>query len=228
VQSRLTVVIPFRGASGPAGPLACLGGEFPLEVLVAAAADSPPAALATWEAAGARVIVGSGPRGARQRAAAREAAGDVLLFLHADTDLPRGGISEVDRCVRGGAGWGTFRLAFSGGDPRLRFVAACANVRSRVTGIPFGDQALFVRRALYERAGGHPDWPILDDLELARRLRRIQRPVFLAACVRTSPERYLARGVTRTVLTNWSILLRFAAGAPVSRLAASYWRDSTE
>ena len=225
MASEISVVIPLGGDGARAPDLATmLGGERPLETVVAAGPDVGAEALDTWRQHGARVLPG-GPRsrGARLRLASDQTRGSTLLFLHADTRLPPGGLSLVTGAVRQGATWGAFRLGFADPDRRLSVVAAVANARSRMTRIPYGDQALFCTRQGYQRAGGHPDWPLLDDVELARRLKRLTAPWLLAAPVRTSGAKYLTRGVARQVLANWSILLRYAAGASPESLAARYW-----
>jgi hypothetical protein len=104
----------------------------------------------------------------------------------------------------------------------LPLVAAGANWRSRLFGLPFGDQAPFATREAYDAVGGHPPWPFLDDFELALRLRRLCRPLLLSAPVHTSCRRYLERGRARSVLGNLSILTRFALGDSPTALAQRY------
>jgi rSAM/selenodomain-associated transferase 2 len=218
----ITVVVPVRGEEPPED--AFLGRLAGAEVLVAAEGGLTPAARAAWEAAGARVFASDAPRGARLREAARESTRDVLLFLHADTLLPPAWSADVARAIAGGAVSGAFRLAFRGRDPRLSWVAFWANLRTRVTRVPYGDQAPFVRRDVYERLDGHRSWPLLEDVELSRRVKREGPVALLPAAVLTSPRRYLARGVAKTVLTNWRILHRWRRGASPETLAADYRR----
>jgi hypothetical protein len=165
---------------------------------------------------------GEGPRGSRLAEAAAGASGSILLFLHADTALPGGWSAAVERAIAEGAAGGAFRLGFSGAGLRMKWVAFWANVRTGITRVPYGDQAPFVRRDLYERLGGHRPWPLLEDVEFGERLRTAGRVVILPAAVRTSPRRYLERGVARTVLQNWSILRRFRRGESPEELARSY------
>lgn len=218
----ISVVVPVRGEGLPDPRVLSRLGR--VELLVAAEAGTPDAILEAWRNAGARILVSDGPRGARLARAAREAEGDVLLFLHADTLLPEGWSAAVERALAGGALSGAFRLAFDGGGTPMRFVAFWANLRTSVTRLPYGDQAPFVRREAYERVGGHPAWPLLDDHELSRRLRRAGRVALLHEAVLTSPRRYLARGVARTVLGNWLVLLRHRLGASPEALAEDYRR----
>lgn len=223
-----SVVVPVRGEEPPSPAfLAALGrpgGRDGLELLVAADDSTPAAVLDAWKSAGAAVLTSPEPRGARQREAARSATGDVLLFLHADTLLPAGWGEKVAGAVASGDVGGAFRLAFEGGGARLALVALAANLRTAVTRIPYGDQAPFVARDLYERLGGHRPWPLLEDVDLFRRLRGEGRIALLPDPVRTSPRRYREKGVLRTALLNRWILLRFALGASPEALARSYRR----
>ena len=216
----ISVVVPVRGEEPPEPEfLRRLAGS---EILVAAEPSTCPATLDAFSRAGARVLVRDAPRGARLAEAARESKGDVLLFLHADTLLPEAWTDAIARAVASGAASGAFRLAFDGGGARLAWVAFWANLRTRVTRVPYGDQAPFVRRDVYEAIGGHRPWSLLEDVDLARRLGRTGPIALLDACVLTSPRRYLARGVAATVLTNWRILWRFRQGASPEELAEEY------
>jgi rSAM/selenodomain-associated transferase 2 len=218
----ISVVIPVRGEEPPdAEFLRRLRGA---QILVAAEPNTAPATLQAYEAAGARVLVLDAPRGARLRAAAAEATRDVVLFLHADTLLPGEWSMAISRAVAHGAVSGAFRLAFSGGGARLAWVAFWANLRTCFTRVPYGDQAPWVRREVYERVGGHAPWPLLEDVDLARRLRREGPVALLPHSVVTSPRRYLARGVARTVMTNWRILWRHRRGVAPEELAKEYRR----
>lgn len=225
MPSGLSVIVPLRGEAPPAGAiLERLSG---VELLVAADPETPEETLSAWRLAGAKVLTGSAPRGARLQDAAREAEGAILVFLHADTLLPEGWPALVRRAVASGASSGAFRLAFEGGGLALRVVAFFASLRTAVTRVPYGDQAPFVTRAAYEAVGGHPPWPLLDDRELSRRLRRAGKVALLRQPVLTSPRRYLARGVVRTVLGNWRILLRRSLGASPEELAREYRGNRT-
>ena len=216
------MIVPLRREAPPrAAVLAPLRGAA-VELLLAADAGLPPETLAAFEAVGGRAVTLAAPRGARLAAAAGEAAGDVLLFLHADTVLPEEWIEAVRRAVANGAVGGAFRLAFEGGGVRMAWVAFWANLRTAVTKVPYGDQAPFVRRDVYERLGGHRPWPLLEDVDFGERLRPAGTVVVLSPKVRTSPRRYLERGVARTVLKNWSILRRYRRGESPEDLARLY------
>jgi rSAM/selenodomain-associated transferase 2 len=220
----ISLIVPVRGeAPGAAESFRALAGDG-IEILVAADGSVSPAARSAFESAGARVLVIESPRGARLAAVSKEANGDVLLFLHADTKLPGGWKSMIEGAVAGGAAGGAFRLAFDGGGTRMAFVAFWANVRTTITRVPYGDQAPFVRRDVYERLGGHRPWPLLEDIDFGTRLKRAGKVVILTAKVRTSPRRYLEKGVLRSLLRNRWILFRYHAGESPEKLAELYRR----
>ncbi|CAN0473093.1 unnamed protein product, partial [Phaeothamnion confervicola] len=169
-----------------------------------------------------RVVVSPRGRALQMNAGADAARGDVLLFLHADTQLP----ADADRLVlqglaRSGRVWGRFDVQFDQGGA-LRLVAGAMNIRSRVTGIATGDQAMFVSRAAFEQAGRFPPIALMEDIALSARLKRIGAPLCLTARVTTSAKRWRRDGVMRTVLLMWSLRLRYFLGADPDRLARAY------
>ncbi|MGE5345106.1 MAG: hypothetical protein ACM3JH_04050 [Acidithiobacillales bacterium] len=221
------VIVPMAG--GEALPPASffervLGADGRVELVVAADRSLPEASRRALETFGATVVPAEGPRGARLAFAASTARGGILLFLHADTLLPIGWKPLVVAAVAAGCAGGAFRLAFDGGGARMVFVAFWANVRTAVTRVPYGDQAPFVRRDVYQRLGGHRPWPLLEDLEFGSRLKRAGRISILPAKVRTSPRRYLEKGILRTLIRNKLILYRYYRGESPERLAELYRR----
>lgn len=201
-------------------------------------------ALQAWRSAGHEVIVVDGgssddtaalarplanavlsaPRGrARQmNAGAAHARGDVLLFLHADTALPPDADQLIQAATVAGAQWGRFDVRISGRAGMLRVVAAMMNWRSRWTGIATGDQAIFVRRDVFERVGGYPDQPLMEDIELSSRLRQVARPACLRPPVLTSGRRWESRGVWPTIFLMWRLRWRYWRGASAQQLAEAY------
>jgi rSAM/selenodomain-associated transferase 2 len=176
---------------------------------------------AAFRDAGARVLALPGTRGARLARAAREARGDVLFFLHADSRPPENALALVSQSLDRGADAGAFSLAYEGADLRMRWIAWWANRRSRL-GLPFGDQGIFCRRSAYERAGGFRDLPICDDLDLVRRLRRAGRFVVRPEKTVTSASRYREVGALRQVLRTWRVLAGYYAGVPPETLRRWY------
>jgi rSAM/selenodomain-associated transferase 2 len=162
-------------------------------------------------------------RAAQMNAGAAIASGDVLLFLHADTQLPPGGVALVAEALgRSECVWGRFDVRIASANPVLRVVSHMMNLRSRWSGIATGDQAIFVRRAAFERVGGFPDIPLMEDIALSSALRRISRPVCLRTPVLTSPRRWQKNGVVRTILLMWWLRFAYFCGADPARLALSY------
>lgn len=154
---------------------------------------------------------------------ARAALGDILLFLHADTHPPKHAPWDlINAMTTQPKGWGFFSVRFTGGGPLLYLVAFMMNWRSRLTGIATGDQAIFVRRPLFEAMGGYPGIPLMEDIALTKRLKHIHRPVCLLNRVMTSSRRWERHGVWRTVFLMWRLRLTFFFGADPSRLARHY------
>ncbi|HEX9181486.1 MAG TPA: TIGR04283 family arsenosugar biosynthesis glycosyltransferase, partial [Burkholderiales bacterium] len=151
------------------------------------------------------------------------ARGAVLLFLHADTELP----PDADRLIAEGMAasgrpWGRFDVRLSGAHPLLRVVERAMNLRSRLTGICTGDQAMFVRRDLFHAVGGFPPIALMEDIALSRKLKRRGPPLRLDRPVVTSSRRWEENGVLPTVLTMWRLRLRYFLGADPAQLAQAY------
>ncbi|HKA39584.1 MAG TPA: TIGR04283 family arsenosugar biosynthesis glycosyltransferase [Burkholderiales bacterium] len=169
----------------------------------------------------------SAPRGRalQMNAGAARARGEILLFLHADTLLPEAADALiVDGLQRSRRGWGRFDVAIASRNPLLRVVAALMNVRSRVTGIATGDQAIFVTRSLFTAAGGYPDIPLMEDVALSARLKHFGPPLCLRHRLTTSGRRWERNGVLRTILLMWRLRLAYRLGADPRKLAVRYDR----
>jgi rSAM/selenodomain-associated transferase 2 len=221
---QLSIVIPVLDEA--AGILGTLRALAPLrvrghEVIVVdgGSTDGTPALAAS----GADLVIES-PRGRalQMNAGAARARGDVLLFLHADTLLPEG----ADRCVlqalAGGRRWGRFDVRIAGRSPWLMLIAALMNLRSRLSSIATGDQALFVERRLFDQLGGFAPMPLMEDVEFSRRLRSTGRPSCLRERVLTSGRRWETRGVWRTVFLMWRLRWRYWRGEAPEVLARAY------
>jgi len=222
---RLSVVVPaLEEAAGIAATLAALQ---PLRALghevVVVDGGSRDATRAIARPLADRVLDARPGRSAQMNAGARAAAGDTFLFLHADSLLPAGAADAIERALAGGARWGRFDVTIAGRPRVLRVVAAMMNLRSRLTGIATGDMGIFVERALFDAAGGFAEIPLMEDIALSKKLKRLGgRPACLRERITTSGRRWEARGPWRTIVTMWRLRLAYALGADPVRLAREY------
>lgn len=225
MRAPISVVIPTLNAEAclPAC-LAALGEGLAaglIRELVISDGGSVDASLVIAEAAGARVLSGPASRGGQLRRGVGAAQGDWLLVLHADTVLAEGWTEAVLPALSQPGGW-YFRLRFDGSGLAPRLVAGWANLRSRLFGLPYGDQGLLIDRQSYAEAGGFPDIPLMEDVALARALRGRLRPLSVEAI--TSAGRYRRDGWLRRGARNLWCLARYRAGVPPERLARDYAR----
>ncbi|RLK50960.1 rSAM/selenodomain-associated transferase 2 [Alkalispirillum mobile] len=172
---------------------------------------------------GFRVLSSPPGRAAQMNAGAAASSRPLLLFLHADTRLPEGADALIEQALRSGARhWGRFDVTITGASPVLRLVGTLMNSRSRLTGIATGDQALFMTRRAFDAVGGFPDQPLMEDIEISRRLKRLSPPRCLRARVTTSGRRWDQRGVWRTITLMWRLRLAYWRGVPAKTLARHY------
>ena len=170
-----------------------------------------------------RVVAAPRGRSSQMNAGAALARGEVLLFLHADTRLPENADTRIlQGLAAGGKAWGRFDVRIEGKSRLLPVIAFFMNLRSRATGIATGDQAMFVRREAFWRAGGFPPLELMEDIALSRSLKCLSRPLCLADEVVTSGRRWERRGVLRTVLLMGWLRLAFFLGAAPANLARLY------
>jgi rSAM/selenodomain-associated transferase 2 len=216
----LSIIVPALNEA--AGIAACLRALEPLragghEVIVADGGSGD----ATREIAAPladRVLVAPRGRARQMNAAAAAAHGDALVFLHADTRLP----PEADRLILDalqGNAWGRFDVRIDSVHPLLRVVACAMNLRSRLTGIATGDQAIFVRRTAF---AGFPEIALMEDIAFSKKMKRRGAPACLRARVTTSGRRWERSGVLRTVLLMWRLRLAYFLGASPDELARRY------
>lgn len=165
------------------------------------------------------------PRGrARQmNAGAARATGDILWFLHADTQAPEDVDQWIQQAVHARkAAWGYCGVHLSGNQPLLRIVETSMNIRTRLTSIVTGDMGLFVTKALFQRVGGFANMPLMEDIELSKRLKQHSRPARLPVRLETSSRRWEENGILKTILLMWRLRFAWALGADPRKLAELY------
>ena len=220
----LSIIVPsLNEADGIAGALSALAplrGRGVEVIVVDGGSRDGTAARAQPHA---DLVIGA-PRGraVQMNAGAARARGDILLFLHADTLLPESADALiVDGLKRTRRGWGRFDVAIAGRHPMLKVVAWLMNLRSRITGIATGDQAIFVRRAAFP---GFPEIALMEDVAFCARMKRLGAPACRREKVRTSGRRWESRGVLRTILLMWRLRLAYFLGADPEELSRIYRR----
>ncbi len=225
VSRRLSVIVPalnealkIRATLAALAPARARGAE----VLVVDGASNDQT-VRVAEPLADRVLRSACGRAVQLNAGAAAARGEILLFLHADSLVP----GEFDRSIETAIAmrahaWGWFDVRIDAGSGSLAVIARMMNLRSRLTGIATGDQALFVTRALFERTGGFPVQALMEDIAFCRNARRIAAPVRLRGPVVTSGRRWARHGVMRTVLLMWRLRLAYFFGADPARLAERY------
>ncbi len=218
----ISVVIPALDEASLIADAVADAGRHAQEVLVVDGGsrdDTRARALA----AGARVLEAPRGRASQMNAGAGQAQGEVLLFLHADCRLPADAAQAIAGARAGGYRWGRFDVRLDSPRPALRVVGTMMNLRSRLSSIATGDQAIFVERTLWRDAGGFAPIPLMEDVELTARLRRTARCACLREQVTVSARRWEQRGVARTVVEMWVWRAAYALGVSPQRLHRLYY-----
>ncbi len=219
----VSIIIPaLNEGAGLAATIAAAATAGPHEVLVVdgGSADRTRDIAA---AAGCRLVDSPVGRAVQMNAGAAAATGDVLLFLHADTLLPPGGIADLSRALSDPRiVGGRFDVRLDGSEPIFRVVETLMNLRSRWTRIATGDQAMFVRRSVFQTLGGYAPIPLMEDVEFSARLKRCGGVACLRSRVRTSVRRWRRLGPWRTIAHMWWLRARYALGANPDHLARRY------
>jgi rSAM/selenodomain-associated transferase 2 len=192
------------------------------EIIVADGGSSDGTAVIATEWAD-KVITCKPGRAAQMNAGASHTTGDILLFLHADTELPENADRLVlDGLAASGRGWGRFDVTIVGSSRLLKLIAHMMNWRSRMTGIATGDQAIFVTSALFQHVGGYPEIRLMEDVAFTQTLQRHGKPLELTARVRTSGRRWDKHGPLRTIWLMWRLRFAYWRGADPDELAGQY------
>lgn len=222
----LSVIIPVRNEAqalplllADLAPLRAAGAQL---IVVDGGSDD-----GTREQAAGRVdlVLQSEPGRARQmNAGAAAANGDYLWFVHADTRVEAPAVARLLDVLARRPCWGRFDVSLSAPGLAFRLIGSMINLRSRLTGVASGDQGIFVARATFDALGGYAQIPLMEDLELCRRLKRLARPQCLRPPLSTSSRRWERGGVWRTVLLMWRLRLAYYCGANPEQLARQYYR----
>jgi rSAM/selenodomain-associated transferase 2 len=224
----LTVVMPvLNEAPGMAAALAALAPLVSNGAQIMVVDGGSTDATATIALAGRspaiKVIHASKGRALQMNAGAAHATGGVLLFLHADTALPPNADAWVQNALASGAHvWGRFDVRIDGQSKWLPVIASFMNLRSRLTGIATGDQAIFMTQAAFTAMKGYAVQPLMEDIDMSRRLLKLSRPACLHHKVVTSGRRWDARGAWRTIVLMWRLRFAYWRGTPPDRLAQWY------
>lgn len=190
--------------------------------LVFADGGSTDGTVALIEKAGLRVVSSPKGRAWQMNAGAAQTAGDVLLFLHADTQLPANALAAITSSLVGDISWGRFDVRIAGKPWMLGVVSRMMNWRSRLTGIATGDQAMFMTRIAFQKIDGFPEQALMEDIEASRRLRQLSRPACIASPVITSGRRWESKGVWTTIVLMWRLRWAYWRGQSPQKLAELY------
>ena len=220
---KLTIIIPtLNEADRLPAMLAGLGRSDEVEIIVTDGGSRD----ATRQIAGQAGVrfVGSRPgRASQMNHGADKARGRFLVFVHADTRLPDGYLAEIEKVLtRPGITAGAFRFQIDAPGWGFRLIEMFANLRARLLSTPYGDQGLFLRAGTLRKMGGYREIPIMEDFELVRRLARSGKIVISEMAAPTSARRWKRRGLARTTLLNWTIVLAYWSGVSPSTLARWY------
>lgn len=220
----LSIVVPILDEERNLA--ACLGALQPLRQrgarVVVVDGGSADNSLAIARDLADIACVGPQGRARQMNAGAAACRADLLLFLHADTRLPHDADVLLRRALQGSRDWGRFDVAIDSPRPLMRVVEALMNLRSRWTGVATGDQAIFVRKDLFDRIGGFPDQPLMEDIALSTWLKRHGPPACLRERVTTSARRWERHGPWRTILLMWRLRAAYFLGADPAKLALRY------
>jgi len=194
------------------------------EIVVADGADDQ-GTLTAIDRPGVAAVSAPKGRGGQLNAGARAAKGEVFVFLHADSRLPCGAFQAMTAALQNGSAAGAFRLAIRSTKLRYRLIEAGAGLRSSLTKIPYGDQSQFARRDVFEAVGGFPDVPIMEDVELMRRIKKAcgrAKIALLPERVSSSARRWEREGAFFCTMRNQYLLIRHLLGAAPEELARHY------
>ncbi len=214
----VSVIVPLLNEAVVAEKLIAQLNELAAEQIIIVDGGSVDGTQQILQDAGYQVIDSSPGRAQQMNAGADQATEQMLLFLHADTELPRHYKSEVTKAHA----WGRFDVSFFGDSSAMELIAFFINLRSRISNVATGDQAIFIDRDIFELIGGFPDLPIMEDVAISKRLRRLYKPRNSRLKVTTSARRWEQNGVLSTIIKMWWYRLAYFFGVPPNRLKRGY------
>ena len=174
-----------------------------------------------------QIIEPSAGRATQMNAGAAQATGDILLFLHADTQLPIMAINDISLAMKKADNnyqWGRFDVRLNSRNPILWLVSAMMNGRSRLTSIATGDQAIFITSDLFKQIDGYPNQPLMEDIELCKSLKGIAKPTCLSSKVTTSARRWQQHGIWHTILLMWQLRFDYWRGESAESIKQRYYK----
>ena len=174
-----------------------------------------------------QIIEPSAGRATQMNAGAAQATGDILLFLHADTQLPITAINDISLAMKKADNnyqWGRFDVHLDSHNPILWLVGAMMNGRSRLTSIATGDQAIFITSDLFKQISGYPNQPLMEDIELCKHLKAIAKPACLSSKVTTSARRWQQHGTWRTIILMWQLRFDYWRGVSAESIKQRYYK----
>ena len=171
------------------------------------------------------VISTSSGRAHQMNVGAKHSKGEILLFLHSDTYLPKNWQHTLQN-IESNIYWGRFDVRLDGEDFMFKIIAFFINLRSRSTGIATGDQAIFISKSLFDKVGGFADIPLMEDILISKQLKKHITPTCLFDKVTTSSRRWQKHGIWKTIFTMWLLRLGYFLGISAHRLHNIYYKNS--
>lgn len=214
----VSVIVPLLNEAAVVPELIHHLGTLAAEQIIIVDGGSDDATRDLMRAAGYKVIEGPAGRAKQMNVGANTATQSMLLFLHADTQLPLNYKTEIEKAEV----WGRFDVRFSSTSKLMAVIAFFMNLRSRVSGVSTGDQAIFIDRSVFESIGGYPELPLMEDVAICKCLRQLHRPHNSRVKVTTSARRWERNGILMTVIKMWWFRLAYSFGVSPIKLKQGY------
>jgi len=228
IPTKVSVIIPTLNEAETIGRLIkSLSGIPELEIIVSDGGSTDGTVQQIRQSGG--VVVQSKPgRGVQLNAGAQVASGDILFFLHADSQLQGSVVARIRQSVSKGTQWGCCRLKFDEDSCFFRILAKTSDWRARYLSMCYGDQGIYCTRTFFDSVGGFPDWSFLEDLEFSRRARRRVKACVIKDQINTSTRRFRKHGLWRTFWKMQGVKVLFALGFPLSYIERFYQAGGRE